>query len=502
MVKDLMAVPTLASFLLAHPGIQSWDPSSPDFESTTAPFFVQPHKPSQVLRPATIDDVAALIAHLGSAKTPFAIRVGAHDTNGRSIVANTLQIDLRSIKHISVDPLPHSANGDAQQRTAKVGGGVLNADLLKLLDAHGLMTPTGTVGSVGYPGWAMYGGYSPLSSLYGLGVDQIVGARIVTAEGAVRDADESVLEGLRGGGGCFCVVVELIIKVYPKQEVSLLNLSISHHRVAQSGLTCGRLQLQASTVTYDSPSPSETVERYFTGLSSVLASEINHIPNNMDIMTNITFDPSVAHHVVSLWFTYVGPYDETCKRWHAKLLALPNLQVLESSIKTESYLQCVQRHTSLVPPKLYAGRSHTVTLRGITVAPATVSILAEAFGRPGAGVMPSHVLHGPLAEKRAFPSVFGTQGAHMLLEIVGAAAFPDPAAAEQAGAWGDQVFEELRQRGEGVLKGKYYPSQAMDKDMKGEEVFGVQGWQTLRRLKKEMDPDNVFRHTIPSFAEG
>jgi FAD/FMN-containing dehydrogenase len=80
---------------------------------------------------------------------------------------------------------------------------------------------SGTVASVGYTGWATLGGYGPLSSHYGLGVDQILGAKIVNAHGQVQDANEELLVGIRGGGGSLGIIVELTIKVYPINKVRL-----------------------------------------------------------------------------------------------------------------------------------------------------------------------------------------------------------------------------------------------------------------------------------------
>ena len=73
---------------------------------------------------------------------------------------------------------------------------------------------------MGYVGWATLGGYGPFSGMYGLGADQIEGARLVDARGELIDADEELLKGIRGGGGIFGVIVELTVKVYPLKEVS------------------------------------------------------------------------------------------------------------------------------------------------------------------------------------------------------------------------------------------------------------------------------------------
>lgn len=69
-------------------------------------------------------------------------------------------------------------------------------------------------------GWSTAGGYGPFSSLYGPGVDQIVGAKLVDSKGELVDASEELLKGIRGAGGIFGVIVELTIKVFPLKEAS------------------------------------------------------------------------------------------------------------------------------------------------------------------------------------------------------------------------------------------------------------------------------------------
>lgn len=52
-----------------------------------------------------------------------------------------------------------------------------------------------------------------------MGCDQIIGARVVTCDGDVVEADEEMLWGLRGGGCAFGVVVSLDVKVYRLEKI-------------------------------------------------------------------------------------------------------------------------------------------------------------------------------------------------------------------------------------------------------------------------------------------
>lgn len=190
-----------------------------------------------VVRPQSADDVAELVSVLTSNSIPFTVRTGGHDMFCRSIANNTVTIDMRDICFVNIDKA---------SRSARIGGGILSGDLAAHLGKENLATAIASVPAVGYVGWAMHGGYGNLSSNYGLGVDQIVGANVVNHEGKIVEADENLLEGIRGGGGTFGVIVDLTIKVYqldyvrPCAYYSQRCNSHTHSQLSPS-MTCGTL---------------------------------------------------------------------------------------------------------------------------------------------------------------------------------------------------------------------------------------------------------------------
>lgn len=163
-----------------------------------------------IIRPPSAVDVASLVALMTAHSILFTIRSGGHDLFLRSMANNAVTIDLRDIAHVNVDQ---------EARSARVGGGILIGDLAAQLAKANLATAYGTIPTVGYVGWAIHGGYGMLSALYGLGADQILGAKVVNASGELVDADCPMLKGIRGGGGTLGVIVELTIRVYPLEKV-------------------------------------------------------------------------------------------------------------------------------------------------------------------------------------------------------------------------------------------------------------------------------------------
>jgi FAD/FMN-containing dehydrogenase len=95
--------------------------------------------------------------------------------------------------------------------------------LLNALDTaaleHGLITTAGVVSHTGVGGFTLGGGMGRLNRKYGLAVDNLRSAEIVTADGQVRrvsaDQDSDLFWAIRGGGGNFGVVTEFEFALHP-----------------------------------------------------------------------------------------------------------------------------------------------------------------------------------------------------------------------------------------------------------------------------------------------
>jgi hypothetical protein len=85
-----------------------------------------------------------------------------------------------------------------------------------------VLTRTATVALAG--GWGQHGGHSPVSSHFGLGVDQFLEFQVVTADGKLKIANKlsnpDLFWALRGGGGGnFGVVTQVTFKAYPQMPI-------------------------------------------------------------------------------------------------------------------------------------------------------------------------------------------------------------------------------------------------------------------------------------------
>lgn len=193
-----------------HPQLQIWTPSSDNFQKLSTLYIKGSSVPRAIVRPQSEDDVSATVAYAAEKSIPVAIRAGGHDYLGRSGPTGALVLDLRDLK--SVDIVDDG-------KAAVIGGGIIAMDLANALVKTGHTTTFGASNTVGHVGWATHGGYGPFSGLFGLGVDQILGARVVDYQGRIFDADDELLYGIRGAGSAFGVIVSLKIKIYKLETV-------------------------------------------------------------------------------------------------------------------------------------------------------------------------------------------------------------------------------------------------------------------------------------------
>jgi FAD/FMN-containing dehydrogenase len=170
--------------------------------------------PGAVLRAEQTADVMAAVAFARDTGLPLAVRGGGHSGPGYGTVDDGLVIDLSPMRHVHVDP---------SRRTARVGGGATWGDVNYATHAYGLATPGGIVSTTGVGGLTLGGGIGYLNRGYGLSVDNLVSADVVTADGRVRtasrDENPDLFWGLRGGGGNFGVVTSFEFALHPVADV-------------------------------------------------------------------------------------------------------------------------------------------------------------------------------------------------------------------------------------------------------------------------------------------
>ena len=167
-------------------------------------------RPALIARCLGEADIADAIAYARRAGLEISIRGGGHSVAGRCFTEGGLMIDLSRMKGIHVDP---------SARTARVQPGVSWGELNRETQLHGLAVTGGLISTTGIAGLTLGGGLGWLMPKLGLATDNLLSARIVTADGRTLNASEEenadLFWGLRGGGGNFGVVSSFEYRLHP-----------------------------------------------------------------------------------------------------------------------------------------------------------------------------------------------------------------------------------------------------------------------------------------------
>jgi len=178
-------------------------------------------RPGLIARCADASDVALTVRFARQHDLLLAVRGGGHNIAGNAVCEDGLMIDLSLMKAVRVD---------SAARTARVEGGATLADFDREAQASGLATPLGINSTTGVAGLTLGGGFGWLSRRFGLTIDNLLSAEVVTARGdamqASSDQNPDLFWAIRGGGGNFGVVTSFEFQLHPVGPEVLSGLII------------------------------------------------------------------------------------------------------------------------------------------------------------------------------------------------------------------------------------------------------------------------------------
>ncbi|MBU1160920.1 MAG: FAD-binding oxidoreductase, partial [Proteobacteria bacterium] len=178
-------------------------------------------RPAVIVQCAEADDVPHAISYARENGLEISIRGGGHNIAGSALCDNGVVIDFSNMTTVSVD---------AQKRRAYVEPGATLADFDKAVQAHGLATPVGINSTTGIAGLTLGGGFGWLTRKYGMTIDNLVSAEMVTADGrkihVSEDENTDLFWAIRGGGGNFGVVTQFEFALYPVEPEILAGLLV------------------------------------------------------------------------------------------------------------------------------------------------------------------------------------------------------------------------------------------------------------------------------------
>jgi FAD/FMN-containing dehydrogenase len=425
--------------------------NDPDYDDIRAVFYGDVDKrPSAIVRIADVEDVQRVIAMARDDNLELAVRSGGHSPVGHSTTDGGVVIDLREMSSIDID---------VERRAAWIGTGATALQVTEALSKHGLAIGFGDAGSVGVGGITLGGGIGFLVRKFGMTIDSVLAAEMVTADGQFRLVDSrhepDLFWAIRGGGGNFGVVTRFLFRLNPLPR-----------------FTGGLLIL---------PATPQTIVA-FTTLALAAPDELSTIANVM-AAPPMPFLPAEARGrlVILASMAFAGD-DDAATRAIAPFRALAT--PLADMVKPAPYV-------TMYPPEASNQRpiidTRTMFLDSMDYKAA--GTLCEYLSRPHATMraVQLRALGGAMSRVPAGATAFAHRSKPILVNVTAFSNGESDRIAERT--WVTELASAIRPADDAA----YVNFLADDGAARIRSAFPDGTWDRLVRIKSNYDPTNLFR---------
>jgi FAD/FMN-containing dehydrogenase len=397
--------------------------------------------PAVILRPKTSQDVATAIAFAQEKSLLFSVRSGGHSLAGFSTNDGGLVLDLKLMSSVEVTP----------SNLVKIGGGAVWGEIVQTLKPLQLALTSGDTTSVGVGGLTLGGGIGWMVRKYGLAIDSLVAAEVVTAEGKILRASEKenqdLFWALRGGGGNFGVVTSFEFKPQPVAQVFAGQITLTLDNLDQT-ITSWRDYMRTA---------------------------------DQELTTSLTLMPSFgeAPPSVMILLCYAGEEEAKAMKAIDPLKALS--KVTKQEISKKAYADVLEvAH----PPQGIRVVAKNIFAKELT--DEMIQKIVASTTSPGMRVIQIRSLGGVMREIAEDKTAFGYRQSEVMMFV--GAFIPLDATNEQSKD-ALKPWEGIARLGEGAYAG--FISTNTDEDTKS--LYPQKTWERLVEIKTKYDPTNFFR---------
>ena len=437
-------------------------PEDDEYDQARALFYGgMDRHPAAIVRVKDDMDVVRVVALARESGLQLAVRSGGHSIPGHSVSEGGIVIDLADMRALEID---------VEARTAWAQTGLTALGFTTAAAEHGLGVGFGDTGSVGIGGITLGGGVGYLVRKYGLTIDDLLAADIVTADGDVRRVDAEhepdLFWAIRGGGGNFGVATRFRFRLHEIDTV-----------------VGGMLLLPANVDTIAG----------FMAEAEAAPEELSSIANVMPAPP-MPFVPEEAHGklVIMALMTYAGdPEAGQGALAPFRALAEPIADLLRPMPYPEVYPPEDEEYHPLATAR---------TMFVDTIGRAEAETILEHLGTSTAmmGVAQLRTLGGAMARVPADATAFAHRQSKIMVNVAALYERPDEIAVH--GPWVDAFAAALRQGDDGA----YVNFLGDEGEARIRAAYPGSTWDRLRQIKARYDPTNLFRlnQNIPPAAEG
>ncbi len=413
-------------------------------------------RPTVIARPVNAAGVSEIVSLARDNGIELAVRSGGHSLAGHSLSDGGIVLDLHNLKSLQID---------VERRTAWAEAGLTAGEYVTAAGAYGLTTGFGDTGSVGIGGITLGGGIGLLVRKYGLTIDDLLAAEVVTADGQILQVDKDnhpdLFWAIRGGGGNFGVATRFQFRLHPLDTIM-----------------GGMLIL---------PATPEIIAS-FISLAEAASEDLSTIANIMPAPPMPFIPPESRGQLILLAImVYAGDID-------AGKRALKPFKTLTTPIA--DMLKPV-RYPEMFPPEQPGfhptAAGHTMFVNAIDqgASETIVGYLQSSDAAMRAAQL--RVLGGAMERVPASDTAFAHRHARIMVNL--GAFYNSPE--EQAGrkAWISDFAAALDQ---GVY-GAYVNFMDEGGEEQARAAYPGPTWKRLATIKAQYDPENLFRrnHNIP-----
>jgi FAD/FMN-containing dehydrogenase len=409
-------------------------------------------RPLAIIQAVDSADVATVVDVARETGLDLAVRGGGHSVAGHGTVDDGLVLDLSRLRGLHIDP---------EQRIAWAGAGLTAGEYTVAAAAHGLATPFGDTGSVGIAGLTLGGGIGWLVRKYGLAIDSLLSAEVVTADGRIvtasRDENPDLFWAIRGGGGNFGVVTRFVFRLHPVGGILGGALFLPPTREVLRGLVPAAKAApeDLTTITFLMPAPPMP-----------FVPESAHGKLAVVVMFVWAGDPAAGQAALEPLRTLAEPIAEA-------VMPMPYPGIYELTKEGS------QRHVGFVRSMFLDELDDEA-----------VDTILDTVTSPDAPptMTQIRVLGGAMSRVASGDTAFAHRDRQVMLALITGLEGDDAAMAAQAAA-ANAYFEALRPKAIGVYSN--FLGEEGDERIRDAYPSGTYG--RLAGLKRRWDPENVFR---------
>lgn len=185
-------------------------PGDPEYDQARTVFYGGiDRRPAVIIRVKDTSEVSRVVSLAHETGLELAVRSGGHSVPGHSLSDGGIVLDLSGMRALQIDVAGRNAWAEA---------GLTTGEYTTAVGEHGFATGFGDTGSVGIGGLTLGGGFGYLVRKYGLTIDDLLAAEVVTADGQALQVDAEthpdLFWAIRGGGGNFGVATRFQFQLH------------------------------------------------------------------------------------------------------------------------------------------------------------------------------------------------------------------------------------------------------------------------------------------------